>query len=221
MINGRSVWGVVFTLCISLSSLAADPSLPQDYLRVPLVRQATDFSCGVASVLSVLAYFQKEDTYEAALYRKLKVDPSIGVEQKPMLKMFRDYGLRPELKDDMTLSDVRAALAQNAPIIIDYQAWPSEPAPGGMPRDWRNTWEEGHYSVIVGMDQEYAYLMDPSVLGSYTYIPIQEFEDRWHNWEPRRLPHGRTREIHVNHSGIIVRGDAPQSQFPAALKRTE
>lgn len=33
---------------------------------------------------------------------------------------------------------------------------------------------------IIGYDLERFYFMDPSTLANYTYIPVQEFEDRWH-----------------------------------------
>ncbi len=52
------------------------------------------------------------------------------------------------------------------------------------------SWNEGvrlvgpnHYAVAIGYDEKHIYFMDPSTLGHYTFIPIAEFLDRWHDMD--------------------------------------
>lgn len=39
------------------------------------------------------------------------------------------------------------------------------------------------------------YFMDPSTLANYTYVPIDEFLDRWHDWDGDKK---------VRHLGIAI-----------------
>ena len=48
---------------------------------------------------------------------------------------------------------------------------------------WEARWEDGHYVVAVGLDDRNLYVMDPSVRGSYGFIPRAELLRRWHDFE--------------------------------------
>ena len=39
----------------------------------------------------------------------------------------------------------------------------------------------GHYMVVIGIDNQNVYFEDPAILGSRGYITDQEFLDRWHD----------------------------------------
>jgi hypothetical protein len=54
---------------------------------------------------------------------------------------------------------------------VAIQAWVDN-NDGKFPIDWKNLWDDGHYCVAVGYDEERIFFMDPSTLGHYTYIPI-------------------------------------------------
>jgi ABC-type bacteriocin/lantibiotic exporter with double-glycine peptidase domain len=74
-----------------------------------------------------------------------------------------------------TLEELQRVLDQGKPALVSLQAWRSTPV------DYRDDWDDGHWAVAVGYDRERIYFMDPSTLGNYTFIPTEEFLDRWHD----------------------------------------
>ena len=87
---------------------------------------------------------------------------------------------------DLTLSDgllsqFRAALDDDTPVICAIQAWKDD-------GDYTTrTEDDGHYVVLIGYKKDmqrdtYIYFfMDPSTSGSYTYLTEEEFILRWHD----------------------------------------
>jgi predicted double-glycine peptidase len=199
----------------SHAALAARPELPKGALPVPLVPQATRYSCGAAALLSVLQYFKSAYVNESGLYPALQTTPEAGTHPRAILRVALSKGLEGELKTGMTLDDLRESLARGMPVILDIQAWPVL-KPGHPPVDWKNTWEEGHYVVLVGMDEEFAYAMDPSTHASYGYLPLAELIDRWHDYEASS---GKVeRYIHL---GIRLKGATSLPKFPSGLTRID
>ena len=82
---------------------------------------------------------------------------------------------------------------------------PAEPQMLQMARNLTD-WEDGHYVVAIGYDNKNIYLMDPSTLGNYTFIPIPEFLDRWHDQDPY------TSEFLI-HFGMVIDKGQPQYDF--------
>ena len=78
-------------------------------------------------------------------------------------------------RNGMTIADLKDALNKGNLVQVAYQAWPDGPV------DYKTDNDDGHYSVVIGYDNDHLYFMDPSTIGSYTYIPHQEFMDRWHD----------------------------------------
>ncbi len=189
------------------------PSLPKDALKVPLVRQATQFSCGAAAGLSVLHYWEKYQGNETSLYKIFGTTPENGTHPMRLLKGLKSKGLQGVVKENLTFEDLRKILEEGKTVILAYQAWAAKQQ---TPVEWKNTQEEGHYGVLVGMDSKFIYLMDSSNPSSYTYVPLKEFWNRWHDYEVE--PQG---EWHYQRLGIIVWGEAGLGQFPGKLKRLE
>ena len=111
-------------------------------------------------------------------------------------------GLEAELKENLTLEAINASVSRGIPVIVDCQAWKS-PAAGNL--TWADDWEDGHWMVILGMDEKNVYVEDPYILGSRGFMSRQEFEERWHNlrgWSESDT----VKQIHL---GIFVRGERP------------
>lgn len=143
-------------------------------LPVPLVRQATDYTCGVSALQAVLQYYgvsYREDV----LARTLKADPQKGTDCKEIRRFAESLGFTIEERTGMSLDDLRGLLDRRLPVIVLLQAWPDHPV------DYASDWEDGHYAVAVGYDEANLYFMDPSTLGNYTYIPNARFVVRWHD----------------------------------------
>jgi len=82
-------------------------------------------------------------------------------------------------------------------VIIDFQAWGD---PEG--KDYTEEWEDGHYGIAVGYDQNSLYIEDPSLLGTVGFLTHDEFLARWHDYE---IEDGKRREY--RNMGIVVTGD--------------
>jgi predicted double-glycine peptidase len=202
------VFSALLPLFMLGSALAqAAPALPSNYLPVPLTPQSTSYSCGAATLMAVMEYWNVFDGYEASLFRPLQTTPADGTHPISMSNLARRYGLRSDVRKTMTLADLRMALAEGTTVIVDLQAWS-----GNSDTDWKNAWEEGHYVVLVAMDAEYAYFMDPSAHGAYAYLTHAELLERWHDYENRN----RYVQKYVG-LGILIHGDSPRRQFPGPL----
>jgi len=190
---------------------SAPARLPAGALPVPIVQQATEYSCGPASLTAVLKYWDAFDGEERDLYGPLKTTEKDGTEPAALVAVAKARGLAAELKEDLSLADLRAALREGATAIVDFQAWRAEPATA----TWRDTWESGHYSVLVALDDDDVYLMDPSAGLAYAYVPRAEFLERWHDYEDRD---GRPRR-NYQHAAVIVKGARRPSADPGAPVR--
>lgn len=188
----------------------ATAHLPSDYLPVPLVPQATSYSCGAASLMAVLEYWNVSDAPETSLFRALHTTKKDGTEEASIAQVAREkFGLRSEVRTGLNLEDLRSALKDGTTVILDIQAWSDDPSPV-----WKNEWDDGHYVVLVAMDTDYAYAMDPSAHGAYAYLPLIELLDRWHDADDRG---GNLRRF--ENVGIFVHGTQAKTRYPGDLIR--
>jgi predicted double-glycine peptidase len=173
--------------------------LPLNVVPVPIVQQAQGFSCGAAATLLMLRYW-RIDAYarveESALYEPLQTTHARGTEPEPMVELFRANGLDATYRHgDVAVEDLERAVDRREPPIVDLQAWRDFPLP------WTETWDAGHYVVMVGYDAEHLFFVDPSraTPRGYAYLPRAGLEERWHDLAGERdLPH--------RHMAIFLRG---------------
>ncbi|HTZ39690.1 MAG TPA: C39 family peptidase [Syntrophales bacterium] len=156
----------------------------KNFIRVPLIRQMRDYTCGAAALQSVLVYYG-EDIGQAELARLLGSDPQKGTSYRAILRFANRKFPDPRKRDfwmwkrcGMTIDDLRQEIDRGKPAILAFQAW----AKPGV--NWKKEWNEGHYAVAIGYDENNLIFMDPSVLGHYAFIPVDEFLDRWHDRDP-------------------------------------
>lgn len=173
-------------------------------LEVPLYRQSHNFTCGVACVASVLRYAGYDfDTREDRLLWELAATPENGTNYLKIAEYLNSVRMEgspdtPVLSTeivctayasdeqdrtlvDRLLSQFRAALDDDTPVICVIQAWKDD-------GDYTaGTEDDGHYVVLIGYkkdtqrDTYIYYFMDPSTSGSYTYLTQEEFILRWHD----------------------------------------
>jgi predicted double-glycine peptidase len=170
---------------------------------VPDVRQSTGYTCGAAALQAVLAYWGVSER-EDRLAARLRSTPEAGTHPLDIVRVARELGLEADLREGLALSDLEAALSSGTTAIVDLQAWRDR---DDLP--WTETWDDGHYIVLLGMDAQYLYFEDPSLLGRRGLIPRAEFVDRWHDYEgePPLDPADR-RYVHM---AIFLRGSHPPS----------
>ncbi len=153
-------------------------ALPANLIRIPMTRQATDYTCGVAALQSVLGYFGDEFR-EGALSKRLKCDPQEGTDYQQMVSFAKSKGYKVDVRKNMKIADLKKLIDQKKPTICLIQAWPERKV------NYETDWQDGHYVVAIGYDSESIYFMDPSTLGNYTFIPTQEFLKRWHDTDSK------------------------------------
>lgn len=160
----------------------------EHFIHIPQVRQPDTYSCGVACVQSVLAYYGKELRYDE-IEKGVNTSPKTGVDHRNIIKFLKGKGLEVELHKGMLLSDLQSFIDQETPVIVVIQAWAEKP------QDYEKNWDNGHYVVAIGYDDNNVYFMDPSLLGNYAYIPIDEFVKRWHDQDM---------DIKLRQAGIVI-----------------
>ncbi|HAH05975.1 MAG TPA: hypothetical protein DCM05_05495 [Elusimicrobia bacterium] len=184
--------------------------MPKGHLPLPILMQETDYSCGAAALLSVLRYWQVFEGNERDLYGPLQTTPNDGTEPQSLAAFARKQGLKAEMKEKMTLEDLRAALKDGVTVIVDIQAWRDE---SEADTPWEDLWEDGHYVVLSAMDSKNAYFMDPSVMGTYAFIPLSELPGRWHDYEDRDGTLKRYYQL-----GILIKGKQPLDSAPVPIE---
>ena len=177
------------------------------HLVVPTVRQSKNYTCGAASSVAVLRAFGQEAT-ERGLAKEMKSDPTQGTLPAHIVKAMKARGLGAEAQTDLTFGKLREHLQRGALVIVAYQAWRDD-----VKTPWAQLWDDGHYSVVTGMDEANVYLMDPSQ-SDRGFVPRQEFEERWHDVDG----HGTK----LRSFGIIVDGvRAAAGPKPATVSLVE
>jgi uncharacterized protein len=196
---------------------AVSTPLPRNLIRVPKVRQQTDFSCGTAATLALLRYWrvpEYADVDEAKLYQQLGTTPARGTEPQAIAAFLNAApGITAEYRHgDVTVGDLERAVDLLQPPVVDLQAWRDHDAP------WRDVWDAGHYVVLVGYDDERLFFMDPSraTPGPYAYLPRAELDERWHD-----LTGDHNQE--VLRMAVFARGPAlpPSAEEPMATGATK
>ncbi len=168
---------------------------------VPDVRQSTGYTCGAAALQAVLAYWGTPER-EDRLAARLRSTAEAGTHPADIVRVAGEFGLTADLREGLTLADLEAALASGTTVIVDLQAWRVR-----ADAPWTETWDDGHYMVLLGMDGANLYFEDPSLLGVRGLIPRSEFVDRWHDYEGQPpLDASDRRYVHM---AIFIEGGAP------------
>jgi predicted double-glycine peptidase len=183
---------------------------PSLFSSVPDVRQSTGYTCGASALQAILAYWGTEER-EDRLAARLKSTPEAGTHPLDIVRVAREFGLTADLREGLDLADLERALADGATVIVDLQAWRDR---ADIP--WTETWDDGHYMVLLGMDAANLYFEDPSLLGARGVIPRAEFVDRWHDYEgdPPLDPSDQK----YSHMAIFLKGDRPAPARPATFE---
>lgn len=129
-------------------------------LEIKPFRQKTGY-CGPASLKMVLSYYGIGAT-EQELVKKTDCSLELGVEAWKIIKAAQEYGLQGFIKDEASLEDLRHyVLTKQIPVIVD---WFSD--------------DDGHYSVVVDIDGENIYLLDPEI-GYIRAMRLDRFKRVW------------------------------------------
>ena len=183
---------------------------PQKLLRLPLFRQATSYSCGVACVLSILRYAKYDfDIREDVLATALGSNDDVGTLSYKIVDYLNAVRYNneeipwftAEFKQGMTIEDLKREIDNGHPVICGIQAWNwDENEEYQIDLDYSEDWESGHWVVAIGYNRDNIFFMDPSTAGNYTYISNDRLMERWRDYD------GVTRETGMDmvQGGIVV-----------------
>jgi len=185
--------------------------------RFPLLtstRQSTEYSCGASALQAVLSYWGK-DVEEQELMQRLNTSPETGTYVGDIARVAREFGFNAEVKENLTLPDLHAALKKGMPVITCGQAWRTrEDSDKSVQEDWA----DDHYIVVLGMDDKYVYYQDPFAKRGNAFVSHRVFEESWHN--VRGITSSdKKKQIHL---GVFISGDNPARRHPSgAMHVTE
>jgi hypothetical protein len=164
-------------------------------------RQSTEYSCGASALQAVLSYWGK-DLDEEELMKLLHTTPETGTYPEDIEQVARSLGFDAEVKENLTLDELEQATAKGNPVIVLGQAWRSRKESDiAVTEDWAN----GHYIVVLAVDQDYVYFEDPYVRMGKGFMPRRTFEDYWHTAMGGDLE----KAPKLIRLGIFIRGEKP------------
>lgn len=168
---------------------------------MPDTRQSTEYSCGAAVMQAVAGYWGR-DIGEEDMREMLNTNEESGTYPDDIIRVAKALGLQAEYEENMTLADLENYVAQGTPVIVDCQAWRSV---SQYNESWADTWYNGHWLAVIGIDENNVTLEDPYILGDRGFLSREEFESRWHN--SRGLD--ETDTVKQIHMGIAIRSEKP------------
>jgi len=161
-------------------------------------RQSTEYSCGASALQAVLSYWGKH-VEEAELMELLHTNPEVGTYPEDIVRGARSLGFDVEIKEHLTLDEVKWRTANGAPMIALGQVWRSQ-KDGAL--SVADEWNNGHYIVVLGVDKAYVYFQDPYVRMSKAFVPRKTFEEHWHH----AMGGDRVNNPELIHLGLFVQG---------------
>jgi len=130
--------------------------------------------CGPASLKIVLSYYGIEKT-EKELAKLCKVKKDLGANDKGIRNVAEKLGFKVKIKNNSSFKDIEAWLKKSVPVIVDWFT------------RGRNDYQEsetadGHYSVVIGLDDKFIYLQDPEI-GRIRKIKRYDFMRVWFDFK--------------------------------------
>lgn len=142
-------------------------------LDFPVLHQTYGYDCGAKALQAVFAYFGLEFS-EEVLIKEAKTSKKEGTTINNIEKTAERHGFNIDSRA-MAIKDIKKYIDQKIPVILLLQAWINNPKV-----NWEQEWQNGHYVVAVGYDQEKIYFEDPAAFNR-TFLSYAELEKRWHD----------------------------------------
>lgn len=152
-------------------------------LRVLPFRQSSGL-CGPASLKMVLEYFGIKKS-EKELAKLSSAHPHRGTRAKNLVSAAKKLGCKAYYKDFSSVKEIKKYIDKKMPVIVD---WFSH--------------DDGHYSVVTGIDKKFIYLQDPE-LGKINKIDLITFQRVWFDFEKNMLK--KKQDIFIRRLIVIYR----------------
>lgn len=136
-------------------------------LRVKPFRQREGY-CGPACLKMIFSYYGLERS-ELELGRAARTSVSQGTHARNLVRVAQSFGFKAVIQDECTFQNIAAYLRKRVPIIVN----------------WFSV-DDGHYSVVVGLDTNYIYLQDPEI-GKIRKLSRKTFMRVWFDFRGNYL----------------------------------
>ncbi|MBP2653741.1 MAG: hypothetical protein H6Q73_1310 [Firmicutes bacterium] len=143
------------------------------FIYVPLCKQETEYTCGIACVQSILGYYGI-DYRQDELAQILDSKPILGTDYQKILSFMKMLDFESSFIDSMSIDDIKSFINDGITPVLLLQAW----AENGV--DYASDWKDSHYVIACGYNDDQIFFMDPWTLGNYTYLSAEELLKRWH-----------------------------------------
>lgn len=155
--------------------------------------------CGPASLKMVLEFYGIQKT-EEELAVIMDWDKDSGVDDQAIKKAAESFGLKAEIKNKSNFQDIEKWLSRKVPVIVDWFT-------SGRLDYTESDVPDGHYSVVVDLDEEYIYLQDPEI-GHIRKLEKEDFMTVWFDFTGKYI---KPEELIIRQLIAIYRGseDSP------------
>lgn len=126
--------------------------------------------CGPASLKIVLDYYGLVKS-EQELTELTGTTSGMGTDDKGIARIAESLGFKTVIKNESDFSDIENWLRKGVPVIVDWFTRGRADYPDSEVAD-------GHYSVVVGLDDDSIYLQDPEI-GEIREIRRDDFLKVW------------------------------------------
>ena len=152
----------------------------------PFQKTLNQSMCGPASLKIVFDYYGY-DKSEKDIAEMCDITNELGTSAGGIQKAAQSIGFKAMIYDNSTLEDIQKWLDKKVPVIVNWFTrgridYPEEDVP------------DGHYSVVVGLDDEFIYLQDPEI-GKLRKIEREDFMKVWFDFTGK----------YINPSELIIR----------------
>lgn len=135
-------------------------------------KQSDNSRCGPASIKMLISYYGIDVT-EDEICDRCGWTYELGCTDFQMKEAIESFGLGCSIINNAGLEDIEYWIKHHIPVIVDWFTPGFNPSLGDMPN--------GHSSIVVGIDREYIYLLDPE-MGEIRTILREEFNRVWFDW---------------------------------------
>ena len=125
---------------------------------------------GPASLKMVFDYYGI-DKSEEEIAKLAGTDKELGTDDRGMKKVAEELGFSVEIKNESSFEDIQDYLSKKTPVIVNWFTR------GRIDYDDSQV-PDGHYSVVVGLDEDFIYLQDPEI-GKMRKIEKSDFMKVW------------------------------------------
>jgi len=126
--------------------------------------------CGSASLKMVFDYYGIEKS-EEEIAKLARTTEDLGTDDQGIKKAAESLWFTVEIKNESSFEDIQDYLSKKTPVIVNWFTR------GRIDYDDSQV-PDGHYSVVVGLDEEFIYLQDPEI-GKLRKIEKSDFMKVW------------------------------------------